>query len=55
MSVPGVCTSIVGTTNPDRRRQNARLLEPRVLSAQEYRALRSRWAGTAGPDWVELS
>lgn len=52
LSVPGVCTAIVGTKNPDRWAANARLLESGPLSADEFESIRKRWAEVAESDWV---
>lgn len=52
LSVPGVSTAIVGTANPDRWQQNARLLEKGALPAGMIREIRERWASVAGEDWV---
>jgi aryl-alcohol dehydrogenase-like predicted oxidoreductase len=52
LSVPGVHTAIVGTTKPDRWRQNAALLAAGPLPARDYDAIRSRWAKTAKRSWV---
>ena len=52
LAVPGVATAIVGTTQPDRWRQNAELLKAGPLDPREWNAMRSRWKAVAGPDWV---
>ena len=52
LSVPGVHTAIVGTTKPDRWRQNAGLLEAGALPPEEFEAIRERWREVAGPDWA---
>ncbi|KAA9004117.1 aldo/keto reductase [Paenibacillus spiritus] len=52
LTVPGVSTAIVGTRNPDRWVQNAKLLEQGMLPEEQYRSITARWAETAGPDWV---
>lgn len=43
LSVPGVHVAIVGTTNPDRWRQNAALLAAGPLSSSQYESIRARW------------
>ena len=48
----GVHTAIVGTTQPDRWRQNAELLQAGPLDPQQFQAIRSRWKSVAAPDWV---
>lgn len=52
LSVPGVHIAIVGTTKPDRWRQNAALLNKGSLSAAEFNAIRSRWKTVSSADWV---
>jgi len=50
LSVPGVHTAIVGTTKPERWRQNAALL--RALPVEEFERIRARWREVAGASWV---
>jgi aryl-alcohol dehydrogenase-like predicted oxidoreductase len=52
LSVPGVHTAIVGTKNPDRWVQNAKLLEKGKLEEGRYTAIRTRWRERAGNDWI---
>lgn len=52
LSVPGVCTAIVGTKNPNRWRENAALLEAGPLRAEHFEAIRRRWRETAESSWV---
>jgi hypothetical protein len=52
LSVDGVHTAIVGTTRPDRWKQNAQLLEPGGLDRERFNAIRARWKSVACPDWV---
>lgn len=52
LSVPGVHTAIVGTTNPERWQQNARLLESGALAEAEFSAIRERWEDVAPRTWV---
>ena len=52
LSVPGVHTAIVGTTKPERCRENARLLESRPLIQNEYNAIRERWDVIAPKTWI---
>ncbi len=52
LTVPGVHTAIVGTTNPDRFSQNASALEAGPLPAEIFEGIRRRWREVAAPDWV---
>jgi aryl-alcohol dehydrogenase-like predicted oxidoreductase len=52
LAVDGVDTAIVGTTQPDRWRQNAELLRAGALDPKQFQAIRSRWKSVAGTDWV---
>jgi len=52
LSVEGVHTAIVGTTKPDRWKQNAELLGNGRLDHERFDAIRSRWKSVAAPDWV---
>ncbi|MFB5189664.1 aldo/keto reductase [Alicyclobacillus fastidiosus] len=52
LSVPGVTTAIVGTTNPGRWQQNADLVNQGPLDATAYDEIRARWREVAKPDWV---
>jgi aryl-alcohol dehydrogenase-like predicted oxidoreductase len=52
LSVPGVHTAIVGTSKPDRWRQNAAMLDLGPLPAEPFEAIRSRWRQVAEPTWV---
>jgi len=55
LSVPGVHTAIVGTTNPERCQENARLLESSPLPQKEYNAIRERWDVIAPKTWIGQS
>ncbi len=49
----GVSTAIVGTKQPGRWSENARMLaEKGPLPADEIAAIRKRWSEVAGADWV---
>jgi aryl-alcohol dehydrogenase-like predicted oxidoreductase len=50
VGVPGVHTAIVGTTKPERWRQNAALLA-RALPKKDFEAIRARWAEVADRSW----
>jgi aryl-alcohol dehydrogenase-like predicted oxidoreductase len=53
LAVPGVHTAIVGTTQPERWRQNAELLmKAGPLEQRQFDEIRARWKSVAGPDWV---
>jgi aryl-alcohol dehydrogenase-like predicted oxidoreductase len=52
LSVPGVQTAIVGTTKPQRCQENARLLESRPPSENEYNTIRERWDVIAPKTWI---
>ncbi len=52
LSVPGVCTAIVGTTNPERWEQNARLLAAGSLGESEFEEIRARWEELAPKTWI---
>lgn len=52
LTTPGVHTAIVGTQNPDRWLQNAKLLDEGALPKELYEEIRGIWRATAGNDWV---
>ncbi|HLU38931.1 MAG TPA: aldo/keto reductase [Planctomycetota bacterium] len=52
VSLPGVHTAIVGTTNPDRFAQNAKLLAAGPLPEEQMATIRARWKEVARDDWV---
>ena len=52
LSVDGVHTAIVGTTKPDRWKENANLLGSGPLDRPRFDAIRSRWKSIAPPDWA---
>ncbi|HEV2911887.1 MAG TPA: aldo/keto reductase [Pyrinomonadaceae bacterium] len=53
LSVEGVTTAIVGTTKPERWRENAELLAAEgPLSADEFGAIRARWKEVAEESWA---
>jgi aryl-alcohol dehydrogenase-like predicted oxidoreductase len=54
LSVPGVHTAIVGTANPTRWLDNAKLLEQGELPLEEYQAIRSQWQQKSEADWIGL-
>ena len=52
LSVPGVHTAIVGTTNPARWQQNAALLAAGPLPQADFTRIRSRWNEVAAATWT---
>lgn len=52
LSVPGVCTAIVGTAKPGRWQENAALIAAGNLPQEQYEAIRARWKAVASADWV---
>jgi aryl-alcohol dehydrogenase-like predicted oxidoreductase len=52
LSLPGVCTAIVGTSKPDRWQQNAAVANEGPLPAEVMEAIRARWKEVAEPDWI---
>ena len=52
LSVPGVCSAIVGTKNPARWEKNARLLAAGSLGEKEYQEIRERWEEVAPKTWI---
>jgi aryl-alcohol dehydrogenase-like predicted oxidoreductase len=52
LSVPGVHLAIVGTTKPERWKQNVALLEAGRLSETAYDEIRERWCDAAPKTWI---
>jgi hypothetical protein len=52
LSVEGVATAIVGTTKPERWRQNAELLAAGPLDKAQFEAIRARWRAVAKRNWI---
>ncbi len=52
LSQPGVHTAIVGTSKPERWKQNAALIEPGPLPKEQIEAIRKRWREIATAEWV---
>ena len=48
----GVCVLIVGTTKPERWKENATLLEAGPLTKELHDAIRARWKQASKPEWV---
>lgn len=55
LSIPGITTAIVGTTQPKRWQENAEYVRQGNLSSEEYEAIRDRWREIAGGDWVGMT
>ena len=51
LGVPGVHTAIVGTTKPERWKENAALLELGPLEPAAFERVRARWREVAEPSW----
>jgi aryl-alcohol dehydrogenase-like predicted oxidoreductase len=51
LGVPGVHTAIVGTTKPERWKDNAALLASGPLDTATYERIRARWREVAQPSW----
>ncbi len=52
LGLPGVHTTVIGTTNPKRFAQNAELANAGSLPAAQVEAIRARWKEVAKADWV---
>jgi aryl-alcohol dehydrogenase-like predicted oxidoreductase len=52
LSVPDVCTAIVGTKNPARWEENARLLNAGPLGEAQFNEIRERWEEIAPKTWI---
>jgi aryl-alcohol dehydrogenase-like predicted oxidoreductase len=52
LSVPGVCTMIVGTTKPGRWQENAKRVAEGRLTQADFESIRQRWKKVARKDWV---
>ncbi len=52
LSVPGVHTMIVGTQNPDRWPENAKLAAKGALDPSEFKAIREHWRKIAPASWI---
>lgn len=55
LSVPGIHTAIVGTTQPGRFAENASGIEAGALPQELFASIRARWGQVAKPDWVGLT
>lgn len=52
LSVEGIHAAIVGTTNPDRWKQNAEMLKQVQFSDRDLQEVRERWREISGADWT---
>lgn len=52
LSVPGIHLAIVGTTKPERWKQNAAFLEGGLLGDGEFEQIRERWSEVAPTTWI---
>ena len=55
LSQLGVCTAIVGTSNPHRWEFNARAIDVGPLDGEEITEIFDRWREVSEPDWVGLT
>ena len=53
LSIPGVDTAIVGTTDPAHLLQNIKHVEAGRLDQAEFAMIRDRWKEVAEPDWTD--
>ena len=51
LGVPGIHTAIVGTTKPERWKENAAALEAGRLAPAAFERIRARWREVAQPAW----
>ena len=52
LSIPGIQTAIVGTTNPAHLRHHAEFAATGALDRHQFDRIRARWKAVASPDWV---
>ena len=52
LAVPGVHLAIVGTTKPERWKQNAAMLEAGPLTHEQFQEIRDRWCDVAPKTWI---
>ena len=53
LSVPGVHSAVVGTTNPAHVLQNAKYAATGSLDRGEFEMIRARWKQVAAPNWTD--
>jgi aryl-alcohol dehydrogenase-like predicted oxidoreductase len=52
LSIPGIHTAIVGTTKPERWRENSDIAAAGPLPPKQMQEIQDRWRAVAGPSWV---
>jgi aryl-alcohol dehydrogenase-like predicted oxidoreductase len=52
IAVPDVHIAIIGTTKPERWKQNAALLEAGLLKYEQFQEIRDRWCDVAPKTWI---
>lgn len=52
LSIPGISTAIVGTQQPGRWQENAKITAKGPLDQKTFDAVREAWKRTAQPDWI---
>lgn len=52
LGIPGVHTAIVGTTRPERYKENLAILEAGPLLLEQFEGIRSRWRECADASWT---
>ena len=52
LSIPGIHTAIVGTTKPERWRENSDIAAAGLLPAKQVQDIRDRWSAVAAPSWI---
>lgn len=55
LSIPGVDTMIVGTTQPKRWQENAKYIAEGKMSSEEFETIRERWNEIADESWVGMT
>jgi len=52
ISIPGVHTALVGTTNPGHVRQNAQSVEHGLINESKFKEIRGQWKNIAKSNWL---
>ena len=55
LSIKGVTTLIVGTTQPQRWQENANYIAEGKIAAEEFQAIRDRWHEIADKTWIGMT